>query len=272
MTYEMFEVIGEIDDGLIDRCLKEKKAPRRKKTLIWIAAAACLCIAVLSAVVYGLIQGDVSSGDDPSSYLYRLPPTGGDSNSWFYEKFNLKSSTISGEWFDELGETVSDWCEKYDREKKSGRLDTTYPPLVKFIKECNITKETCVKVMEQMRINEEMTGLNPPIHLTEEEINVIYSGDIKQINKTFVSEYSIYANGKIFTPEWLVNHTAKDYRREGITYGQLKEKVDKYYTRLLEGTEEKDEFLSVFQNILQELSGKTDRIIKGGAFTPPLSL
>jgi hypothetical protein len=130
---------------------------------------------------------------------YTLPNTGGDSNSWFYQKFNFKSNTIDGEWFDTLGsKMVSKWCDEYDEQQKAGTLDTTYPPLVKFIKDCNIPQETCREIMSKIKSHDESHDLTPKIHLTEEEIQVIYSWDNKKINETFVSEYCILANGEIY--------------------------------------------------------------------------
>ena len=116
-----------------------------------------------------------SSGNSDAVTQYTLPDTGGDSNSWFYEKFNTKSNTIDGEWFDTVGNNiVSDWCNRYDQERKAGTLDTTYPMLVKFIKDCNIPEETCRKVMGDIKNYEEKNDITPTTFLTDEEIQTVY--------------------------------------------------------------------------------------------------
>lgn len=53
-----------------------------------------------------------------------------------------------------------------------------------------------------------------------------------------------------YTPEWLLNHPVSEYKNKGITYEQLKEKVDSKYSSLLG---ENHEFLEIYKTKLQEL-------------------
>jgi|LSQX01.2.fsa_nt_gb hypothetical protein len=214
-------------------------------------------IAVLLFITMLFVLTACSETQQPVSYgpdevtNYTLADTGGDSNSWFYQKYNIESSTIDGEWFDSLdSKMVSEWVEQYEKEKKAGNLDTTYPPLVKFIKDCNIPQETCRKIMIKIKANEENQGIRPQIHLTEEEIQVIYSWDKKKINEAFVSEYCILANGEIYTPEWLLNHPVSEYKNKGITHEQLNEKVESKYANMLG---ENHEFIEIYKSKLQQL-------------------
>ena len=217
----------------------------KKSIIVFLLAATLLTLSACAG------NPQPNSSNDNTVTHYTLPETGGDSNSWFYEKFNLKSNTIDGVWFDTLGsDFVSDWCNQYDQERKNGTLDTTYPMLVKFIKDCNIPEDTCRTVMETIKSNEEKLGSTPSVYLTEEEIQAAYSGSVKQINETFASDYCIVADGNIFTPEWLLNHPISEYESNGITYEQLKEKFDSKYAGLLEGN---DEFLQIYESKIQNL-------------------
>ncbi len=183
---------------------------------------------------------------------YKLPVTGGDSNSWFYEKYDTKVNTLDTAWFDIIGsDIVSNWCNKYDQEKKAGTLDTTYPMLVKFIRDCNISEEICHKVMDNIKANEEKLNVEQTIHLTTDEVQTVCFGNAKQINEVFASEYCIVANGDIYTPEWLLNHPVSDYQRAGITYGQLKDKFDTKYLGLLK---ENDEYIKLYESKLRSLN------------------
>lgn len=194
----------------------------------------------------------LSSNDNTITH-YTLPENDADFNRWFYDKHNLKSNIIDGEWFDTLGSSfVSDWYNQFDRERKEGTLDTTYPMLIKFIKDCHIPEDTCRKVMDSIKNFEENYGIPPSIHLTEEEIQVVYSGSVKQINETFASEYCIVVDGNIFTPEWLLNHPISEYKSNGITYEQLKEKFDGEYAHFLV-LDGKDDYLEIFESKLQAL-------------------
>lgn len=194
----------------------------------------------------------LSSNDNTITH-YTLPENDADFNCWFYDKYNFKANTIDGWWFEEIGEDiVVDWNIKYDREKKEGTLDTTYPPLVKFIKDCHIPEDTCRKVADAAKSLNEKYDIKMDNYLTEEEIQVVYSGSVKQINETFASEYCIVVDGNIFTPEWLLNHPISEYKSNGITYEQLKEKFDGEYAHFLV-LDGKDDYLEIFESKLQAL-------------------
>jgi len=44
----------------------------------------------------------------------------------------------------------------------------------------------------------------------------------------FVSDYSIYHDGEIFTPMWLYYYDTDDYEEAGITPKMVEEKLDLY--------------------------------------------
>ena len=213
-------------------------------------------LAILTLLALTACAGNPKTGLNSGEIVtqYKLPDTGGDTNSWFYEKYDTKVNTIDGVWFDIIdSDIVSDWCNKYDQERKAGTLDTTYPMLIKFIMDCNIPEETCREVMGNIKTNEEKFGVEQIIHLTADEIHTVYSGSTKQINETFASEYCIVVNGNIFTPEWLLNHPISEYQSEGITYSQFKDKLDSKYSGLLEGNVE---FIEIYERKLRDLNNK----------------
>ena len=252
-TDDLLDLIGETDDRLIAAAHAVTKANRRlPRRLIAIAACVAVVAVTFSAAVYFGRRGGEVTG-------YRLPGTGGDYERWFYDKYDLKSSTVEGAWFEMLGaDTVSEWCDRYDAAQKAGTADDDSPMLVQFIRDRQVPEETCRAVMDSIRENEEQfEGMTPTLWLTEEEIGVIYSGDTKRINETFASEYCIVANGEIFTPEWLLNHPVREYRRYGITYDQLKEKIDEKYAPLLANDKENavlcEKYLCFYNTKLENL-------------------
>ena len=58
------------------------------------------------------------------------------------------------------------------------------------------------------------------------KFEIVLSGDMNLINQTFASDATIYANGEIYTPDWINRHTAEDYINAGITKEELLEKVE----------------------------------------------
>ena len=77
--------------------------------------------------------------------------------------------------------------------------------------------------------NDYFDGIETPTEpYTEEDIEVLLSGDITAITAHFASPYSIVIGDKIYSPYWVYCHTAEDYETAGITPEMLLEKVELY--------------------------------------------
>lgn len=168
---------------------------------------------------------DVSSQETLELTTYELPNTGGDANRWFYGKYILKADNISSLWWEYTNNIAyENWRTNYYERKNAGE-NMPYPYLVDFIKEMEFTREICNQVVTKMHTipNWEAIG-----HLDYEDLDIMLTFDTKQINQRFVSEYAVYANGEIYTPHWILNHSAADYKAAGITAAQIEEKLPTY--------------------------------------------
>lgn len=62
--------------------------------------------------------------------------------------------------------------------------------------------------------------------LTEEQINILLSGDETAITQEFASEYAIVKGKRIYAPLWLERYSADEWKTAGITKKDIKEKYD----------------------------------------------
>ncbi len=161
---------------------------------------------------------------------YRLEPGGGDGNDWFYSRYILKVNSIDSLWYNLVDSQIFDtWSADYKKQLEDGSLDMTYPYLIKFFKDMQITREQANQVIAYM---EEKNLLRFEHALQFADLDIIFTWDAELINQTYATEYSVYANGKVYSPQWILNHTAEDYKAAGITAQQLEPKMQKYLEEL----------------------------------------
>lgn len=63
-------------------------------------------------------------------------------------------------------------------------------------------------------------------YLTEEQINILLSGDKASITAEFASSYAIVKGRKIYAPLWLERYPTDEWKTAGITKEDIKEKYD----------------------------------------------
>lgn len=155
-----------------------------------------------------------------------LAESGGDENAGYYQPCNFILDNIPVELLKlRDGDKVNQWLEK---DKLSSRQSVPssikdYVNIYSFITDFNITKEEAETALEYY--------LNTPEefeHIEYRDLDIIYSGDIELITKTYASEYSIVVGDKIYSPEWVYTHSAEDYKAAGITAEDILSKVDNY--------------------------------------------
>jgi hypothetical protein len=100
-----------------------------------------------------------------------------------------------------------------------------YPNLYSFILNFDIPVDELKKILEE---NQRFLSEWEIDSFTDEEINAIVSLDEVRILEHFVSDYSIFHDGRVFSPAWLYWHTPDDYERAGITSEMIEEKLDLY--------------------------------------------
>ncbi len=115
-----------------------------------------------------------------------------------------------------FGELVEDntiydqWVDSFEWSKRGEKRSMWEATLLAGVEELNIPKDAFLKINSE-------TGYI----FTEEQINALYSGDIKEVNRCFANKYSLVVDGEIYSLEWLATHSASDYKKHGIEYEDL---------------------------------------------------
>lgn len=137
-------------------------------------------------------------------------PSGGDQFRNYTEEYELRFENLT---FDILNlvpkDDFSAWINKYTEKERAS--EERIPPLtiLDFVMEFDISKDQLLSVIVE--------DSDPSWTITREDVDVIFSGDMELINKTFINEYSVLHNNKIYTPEWLYNHTTAEYMEAGLS-------------------------------------------------------
>ncbi len=98
-----------------------------------------------------------------------------------------------------------------------------YANIYSFVTHFNVTREEAENALSVY-----LTTDDEQIKITQEELDVIFSGDTGAITKEFASEYSIVSGEHIYSPSWVYSHTAEDYKSAGINPQNIAEKSTLY--------------------------------------------
>lgn len=155
-----------------------------------------------------------------------LEGTGGDQYANYYQPCNFILDNIPVELMNlRDSDEVIKWIEK-DKISTRQSVPTSikdYVNIYSFITEFNITKDEAETALEYY-----LTTPDEFEHIEYKDLDIIYSGDIELVTKTYASEYSIVVGDKIYSPEWVYTHSIEDYKAAGITAEDILSRVDWY--------------------------------------------
>ena len=153
------------------------------------------------------------------------PDSGGDQYANFLQPCNWTLDSIPGELCDlRYYDEVNRWSYRHwDSKAEIPSSIKDYMNIYAFITDFDITREEAETALKYYLYSDD-----PQIRITREEFDIIFSGDVALITKTFASEYSIVIGENIYSPEWVYFHSAEDYKAAGITPEMLAEKIDLY--------------------------------------------
>lgn len=151
------------------------------------------------------------------------------------DKFHCLS-IVFDEYSTENNFDLYQFCE-VEMKMNRGGFDTSiedFTNLYTYMNYFNISGEEMCELMKKSNAaqnwdNAVYDGIEAPSEpYTEEDMEVLLSGDITAITAHFTSPYSIVIGEKIYSPEWVYFHTAEDYEAVGITPEMLAEKAELY--------------------------------------------
>lgn len=109
---------------------------------------------------------------------------------------------------------VNAWLNEYEIKRRSDPF-TPAPTVLSFAEKFNIPKEKLAEAVSEADFPEGWI-------ITPSDVDIIYSGDDQLIKETFVNEYALLYNGKIYTPDWFYEHSESDYINEGLPAEEVK--------------------------------------------------
>lgn len=177
------------------------------------------------------------------------PDSGGDEHANFLQPCNWTLDSIPGELCRLRDrDEVNKWSyHHWDSKVEIPSSIKDYMNIYAFITDFGITKEEAEEALKYY-----LNSDDPQIRITREEFDIIFSGDVELITKTFASEYSIVIGENIYSPEWVYFHSAEDYEAAGITPDMLAEKIE-WYSKILFT----DEARTAFSEKLSAYIGRT---------------
>ncbi|MBR4049422.1 MAG: hypothetical protein IKK09_02895 [Clostridia bacterium] len=162
--------------------------------------------------------------------------SGGDEYDWF-NAYSDKVYGVTGELITYIENThnidFTEWAESFKpilQASKYGESDPEYVPLlVKTIKEFDIPRSVIEQINSEhiasyieMEQSEDFIKRNT---FSSEEIDALYSGDLKEISRVFPAENAIIHNGRAFGPKWYLNASDEELARYGISKETVREKA-----------------------------------------------
>jgi hypothetical protein len=162
--------------------------------------------------------------------------------------------------FNIVGDNYSEWVGNPDLMVwLGGKPATSLMDYINFFSFCvnfNIPADRLREVMKDVQLmfteREIEDGRDRSYaYFTDEEIEIFTSFNEARILEYFISDYSIFHDGRGFTPAWIYWHSAEDYKAVGITPEMLEERLELYseFNFTLEATLAFEEKLSEFMGV-----------------------
>ncbi len=156
-------------------------------------------------------------GQMPEPFL-NMESTGGDELRGYFIKYDAKFTSLDS---NVLNLVDKEECEAWINNFTLGEREPSESNILNFVSEFNIPKE---KLLEAISTQYYIEGAT----LTTEDVDIIYSNDMELINQTYISDYALYYNGGIYTPEWIYTNSLEKYEEEGIPAELVDEAMQKF--------------------------------------------
>ena len=204
-----------------------------------------IAVMALTAVACGNASESVSSSElssDSSVISESAPPdsseeelpTGGDEERHLAYKYTDRLSNIKGHWMSfVLEETGKDIGTLWEKEWEP--ISDEALSLFMVIDKLNVPKKKFIEVnnkeLETLRAAGSDVFPEDVIFrdycFTDEEIDIIYSGDKKRIAAAFANPYAVIADdGEVYPLRWVINNAVSLYKERHISVDALEKAVN----------------------------------------------
>ena len=185
-------------------------------------------------------DSSASDGAPTSSALSnKQDGTGGDGLRWVDNKYSDRLTSINKAWCDYVKEKTGVDIDTFMKSKEwVNALGVKSLSLMEIIDDLNITREKFEEVNNKHNETHQNTlssfGTSTEervfceLCFTEEEIDIIYSGDKKRIAEAFAFPYAVVAdNWELYPLRWIIDNPAILYKEREISLDAIQKAVDK---------------------------------------------
>lgn len=117
------------------------------------------------------------------------------------------------------------WCNQFEHFENGGTRNKYEFNYYEFITEFSISREKMEEICAQYK------ELFPEIDLlTADQVDKLYTASEVEVYQYFANPYAVTVGKAAYSPKWMTEHTAEDYREAGITYDILAAKLDDLLT------------------------------------------
>ncbi|MBR5769751.1 MAG: hypothetical protein IKX98_06560 [Clostridia bacterium] len=154
---------------------------------------------------------------------------GGDRERWSDSKYLAYDDSL-----DKLTSISKNWADYILEQTGAESLDALWKSVWGGVEHGNVAPYSLIEIVEELNIpREKFVELNNGVarynYFTEEEIDIIYSGDKKRIAEAFASPWAVVAEDwEIYPIRWLLNNSASTYKEKHIPVDALETVVDRY--------------------------------------------
>ena len=152
------------------------------------------------------------------------PDTGTDANADFYQPCNRVLDNIPVELMRLRNDSdVNEWITSFPSISIAPNSINEYANIYSFITHFDISKDEAETALA-VYLNSD----DEQIRISREQFDMIFSGDVAAITKTFVSDFSIAIGEFVYSPNWIYTHSSNDYATAGISADIVAEKAAAY--------------------------------------------
>lgn len=186
-----------------------------KKLLVWLVAVCVMLVALVGCAPLG--DTGTTTGETTTTTT-EVPGKGG--GNWDMIRTHLLAFAVDygvAEYNGISHESLEAWINTFETMGGTRPLDECN--LYTQITEFSISREQLEEYRDwcEERFNEQF--------LTDEQVEALYTGTMEEINRVFASPFAVVAGDKVYSPQWLTEHTAEEYLAGGITCAILEEQV-----------------------------------------------
>ncbi len=127
--------------------------------------------------------------------------------------------TIAGEFIDIVGgENFDRWIKSFENDDIATDIEDC-TNIYSFLTDSNVEELDAERTREILKDNADI------YHFTDEDIDVILSGDKNAVSERFVNSLAIYHDGHIYTPQWFYKNDISEYEKHNFDKQLVAEKM-----------------------------------------------